>query len=76
MDVMPVKSKDDKFMSVDVVCMFEDEMLNIGFFDFEDMEWSFHTDTLYDPKGKIFKWMYADPKLLKALTEPLKDPTP
>ena len=56
---LPHPSKDDFRYSVDVFIRL-DEMFNVGFFDFEDKVWSFHTDTLINPDGKNFIWMYPN----------------
>ncbi len=55
---LPEKSKEDPTLSVDVIIKLED-MLNIGFFDSKEGLWVFHTDTLVEPNGKPFTWIYA-----------------
>jgi len=55
---LPEKSKEDPTLSVDVIIKLED-MLNIGFFDSKEGLWVFHTDTLVEPNGKPFTWVYA-----------------
>ena len=61
---VPEASQDDQTFSEDVI-IYGNEMLNIGYFDFKDHEWKFHTDTLIDMKDVDFKWMYAPKALTK-----------
>ena len=63
----PKKSPDEENHSVDVITRDKDNMLNIGYYSFDEEEWNFHTNTLVDyyPNGKLrdFVWMYAPKKL-------------
>ena len=64
---IPKKSEEEAF-SVDVIICFHDNLLNIGYWSFEDERWKFHANTLYDPyeKGEVFpfKWMYPPEELI------------
>ena len=64
---IPKLSKDNAQFSVDVITCDEDDMLNIGYYSFEDNKWHFHTETLVDyyEKGKEmnFVWMYKPNEL-------------
>ena len=48
--------------SVDVIVYAEENMLNVGFYQFAEKKWLFHTDTLQDPYENNelmdFVWMY------------------
>lgn len=55
----PTKSSDDPNYSVDVIVVL-DGMLNIGYYNFINGKWVFHTDTLTDPdEAERFEWYYA-----------------
>lgn len=57
------KVSEDEDYSIDVITSTPEGMLNIGFYDFKDEVWQFHTDTLTDPyeNGELqpFVWWYA-----------------
>lgn len=66
----PDPSQDDPSFSQDVIIMTEDEMLNIGYFDYEQDKWKYHTDTLVDlnepdEEGVLikFNWIYPPKEL-------------
>lgn len=61
---IPDYSSDDRTFTEDVI-IYGNEMLNIGYYDFKDREWRFHTDTLIDMKEVDFKWMYPPSTLTK-----------
>lgn len=64
----PIVSSDDPDYSVDVITYSKEGLLNIGFYDFKDEVWKFHTETLSDPyedgKPQPFIWFYL-PKEIK-----------
>lgn len=66
-------------VSQDVIVYTEDGLLNIGFFDYLNEKWSFHTDTLIDMdetgddgKPVQFNWMYAPEELINPV-KPKRD---
>lgn len=65
---IPRTSKDDVVFSVDVI-VYLGGILNIGYYDYEDKEWQFHTDTFIDPKDNGFNWIYCPKELKKGRQE-------
>jgi hypothetical protein len=67
----PNKSRDlrgiEEEFSVDVTTCDKDEMLNIGYWNYDMKKWLFHTETLIDPYENNqlvdFVWMYKPKKL-------------
>ena len=53
----PAQVKDESH-SVDVFACDGDGLLNLGFYDYENKKWCFHTDTLHDYEDVDFVWMY------------------
>lgn len=64
----PKASTDDLTFSVDVFICFDEKLLCVGCFDFENDGWLFHSDTLTDRTDEDFSWMYAPEELLKFLS--------
>ena len=62
-DQFPKKSEDDESFSDDVMIIDENGIHGIGYYDFELLKWSFHTDTLvdYDEPGHETKWKWYYP---------------
>lgn len=67
----PEMSSDDPTISVDVIACTEDGLLNIGYFNFQDDKWYWHTDTLVDVEelnedGEPvqFNWIYPPKELM------------
>lgn len=58
----PVRDKDlngeELDMSVDVITINEDGMMDIGWYNYDLDDWGFHTDTLTDRPEGSFVWMY------------------
>lgn len=56
--VFPVFSTDYEWMSVDVITIDEEGLINLAYYSFRENEWKFHTDTLVDyfEKGNEMKW--------------------
>lgn len=52
-------------LSVDVITFSESGMLNIGFYDYDDKEWDFHTNTMEDMDKADFVWCYPPRQLIK-----------
>jgi hypothetical protein len=49
--------------SVDVLTCDEDGLLNLGFYNYIEKVWCFHTDTLQNYDEVAFVWMYAPKEL-------------
>lgn len=67
----PIESEDDKMLSVDVCCIDEEGLHNLGYYNFEENKWKFHTDTLVDyfEKGNETKWWWYYPVVTKKVIE-------
>uniref|UniRef100_UPI003217F1ED hypothetical protein n=1 Tax=uncultured Draconibacterium sp. TaxID=1573823 RepID=UPI003217F1ED len=61
----PRPSEDDITFSEDVCIIDENNLHGVACFNFEDMEWMFHTDTLvdYNEEGAETKWRWYYPPL-------------
>jgi hypothetical protein len=70
----PKASNDDLTFSEDVIIMTEDGLLNIGYYDFKDDKWKWHTETLVDMEEIVdgkpvdFAWIYP-PSILTDYVE-------
>lgn len=62
-DQLPKKSEEDESFSDDVMIIDENGVHGIGYYDFELVHWTFHTDTLvdYDEPGHETKWKWYYP---------------
>jgi len=61
----PKRSEDVPEYSVDVCVIDENNINGLAFYDFEDDEWHFHTDTLidYNETGNETKWRWYYPSV-------------
>jgi len=62
---IPLASKCDSTVTVDVFIIDERGMHGLAFYDLQDKEWRFHTDTVvdYNEKGNETKWKWYYPQI-------------
>ncbi|MFZ4413620.1 MAG: hypothetical protein ACOYOV_11090 [Bacteroidales bacterium] len=63
---IPLVSKCDSTVTVDVFIIDESGMHGLAFYDLQDKEWRFHTDTVvdYNEKGNETKWKWYYPQII------------
>jgi hypothetical protein len=54
----PHRSEDMPEYSEDVIAVDSEGMMCIAYYHFEDEQWFFHSDTLYEGYEKNFSWIY------------------
>ena len=58
----------DEHFSVDVITCDSDGLINLGYYNYADKEWNFHSDTMRDYTNVEFTWIYPPvDKMKKAL---------
>jgi hypothetical protein len=50
--------------SVDVIAVDPEGMMSIAFYNFEEKQWHFHSDLLYEGYETNFVWMYRPTRFL------------